>query len=326
MPSTAAALIQVDPEDPAPRPSGLPGRLGPCTTEHLITTRSGRRVVVWKTEPLLPGHRHRHPVIVAPGFARPMADMAGVALGLAVNGLTTYRFDPLDHVGLSDGTIRSFTMSAGVESLEAVCAFTRADSGATPSYLATSLSARYVVRHVAGRNDVHAVVLVVGVLNAWRTLRLVFGPDFATGGLDSLPPTVRFDGHEIDPVHLWHDDVANDWATLAGALADLARVQASVTGIYATDDPWVDILDARAALGSRHTRKLIELATDDHELFANPSHGATAITTAAAALIGHHTKPARLLSAPAPVVRRTIQLERAALADPDGVLVNGGVR
>jgi hypothetical protein len=255
-----------------------------------------------------------------------MADMAGVALGLAVNGLTTYRFDPLDHVGLSDGTVREFTLSAGVESLEAVCAFTRADSGATPSYLATSLSARYVIRHVAGRADVHAVVLIVGVLHAWRTLRLVFGPDFATGGLESLPPTVSFDGQEIDPLHLWHDDLAHDWGSLGGTLADLARVNAPVTGIYATNDPWVDILDARSALTSRHGRRLIELPTDDHELFANAAHGATALTTAAAALIGHHTKPARLLTAPAPVVRHAIQLERAALTDPDGTIMVGGLR
>jgi hypothetical protein len=324
--TSTAALIQVDPEDPAPRPSGLPGRLGPCTTEHLLTTRTGRQVVVWKTEPLLPGHRHRHPVIVAPGFARPMADMAGVALGLAVNGLTTYRFDPLDHVGLSDGTIREFTMSAGVESLDAVSAFARRDSGAIPSYLATSLSARYVVRHVAGRSDVHAVVLIVGVLHLWRTLRLVFGPHFATAGLASLPPTVSFDGQEIDPLHMWHDDVAHDWGSLAGALADLATVHAPVTGIYATNDPWVDILDARAALASRRGRRLLELGTDDHELFTNVAHGATALTTAAAALIGHHTKPARLLTAPAPVVRHTIQLERAALADADGTVMAGGLR
>src|SRR5438552_18804541 len=98
-------------------------------TERLNThTRHGRRVAIWRSTPEKadPGSPI---VILNAGFARRMRNVVGIAWCLVRNGALVYRFDSIDHLGLSDGDIGAFTFTGMAESLRAAVGLARSVEG-----------------------------------------------------------------------------------------------------------------------------------------------------------------------------------------------------
>lgn len=250
------------------------GRAGTArtSTERFWTTAAGgRRVAVWRTsDGEVPG---RPVVVLAAGFARRMRHVGAVALYLARNGAVVYRYDPLDHVGLSDGEIRDYTLTSSLESMRAAVELAVERERATRvTLVAASLAGRVAYRLASLDPRIGAVVTLVGVVDVRHTLATVFGADYSTYPLAELPADVAFEKQRIDPRPLWLDDRENGWASIEGTIEELRRASVPVTNFWAADDDWVRPQDVERAFeeGAGGPRRLFELPFGQHDLSGNP--------------------------------------------------------
>ncbi len=244
------------------------------TVRYDIPTADGRKVAVWRSGPWKRPGGPAPVVILCPGFGQKMSDLAVVALYLVVNGGTVYRFDPVDHVGLGDGEIRSFSCDSVYRSLVAALGLVRAlESTPVVALGALSLSALPAVRLAAEDQHVSRVVAISGVVHGLRTLEHALGADYSTYPLDDLPPTVTINGHEVDPRPLWREHRATGSLGLAWTRRHLAQIEVPVANCLATDDPWVDLGDCKEAFSASDggERLLLELPYNGHDLGRNPA-------------------------------------------------------
>jgi len=247
-------------------------------TERLDTrTSRGGRVAVWRSAPGDPAPDC--PVVVLnAGFARRMRDVGSIALCLARNGAVVYRFDSVDHLGLSDGGITAFTLTAMTESLQAAIELARSvENQSEVRLVALSLSNLAAYRLAARDSDIDRIMAISGVVHGLRTLEKVLGHNYATVEFDDLPERVRVLGHEIDPRPLWTDQKNTGCLTYSSAIEQLKKIAAPVVNCVAADDPWVDIGDCSHAFdeGSGGDRMIIKLPYSGHDPGGNPG----AITT-----------------------------------------------
>lgn len=270
------------------------------------STREGRRVAVWRSRPdtIAPVDRRGLVVVMCPGFGRQMTDLVTVAAYLTANGATVYRLDPLDHVGLSDGTILDYSPSASAASLEAVVRLVNAaEHGRHVTLVAASMSARPALR-VALEGGVDRLVTVVGVVHMRRTIASVFGDSIVELDRSDLPSSVWFEDLEVGPYGIY-DDRRFGWWDLETTTDELTRLQVPATAVFADADPWVDAHDVRAAFGRRRDRHLVPIRSRCHDLGQDPAAGFVALEAITAAALG----------SPSLVVPTLEQLGRAISAE-----------
>jgi acyl transferase len=156
--------------------------------QHETRLGDGRRVAIWTVAPAA-GPIHPLPIVVGAGFCRRMHHFAPVALYGAYNGFRVCRYDPVNHVGLSDGELWNFTLGDSCDSLRAAIDWTFERTGQRPAVVATSLTARMAYQVAAETDRVARVITAVGVVNVRATLARVFGktPTPTTGGRSTAP-------------------------------------------------------------------------------------------------------------------------------------------
>lgn len=243
------------------------------TDTYDLRTRSGRTVAVWRSAPEEP-NPGGPVVVVAPGFGQRMRSAGAMALMMVANGATVYRFDSLDHVGISDGDIHEFCITAHYEALslvvEDVCA---REDRARATLVATSLAALPGVQYAAKEGRVDNLVLMLGVVNGRNTLREVLDADYLDVDHAALPEQVLIDKHWVDPrpIHREHEVV--DWWDEPATVTALSNCDMPVCNFVAVDDDWVDIADVRRAFGGvdrPEPPEIVEVGLSGHALLRNP--------------------------------------------------------
>jgi pimeloyl-ACP methyl ester carboxylesterase len=209
-------------------------------------------------------------VVLVPPFGMSAQRLFPAAYLLASNGLRVFRFDPRDHPGDSTGTIETFKMSGLVRDLSAVLDHTRGGI-----VMAISLSARSVLRALAGRSDVPAAVLLTPVVNVRYTLTQVFGYDLFQRiyAGEGLPPRLRVVGYDVSTEFV-QDCIDSGLVGVDDAARDVAASAARTIFIAGDADPWVAIDDVRQVVrhagehGARAELAIIQAAS--HQLYRNP--------------------------------------------------------
>jgi hypothetical protein len=237
------------------------------TTRLDVRTPSGRRIAVWRSDPD-PAPPDEGPIVVmCPGFTRSIDELACAALFLTENGATVYRFDPLDHVGFSDGTIEHYTLTATLRSFESVLHLVTVREGHRPVVVvATGLSARPALRAVASAPDVHRLITVVGVVCLRDTIVATFGADLIGLARHTLPPLVPVGEHQICPAALLDDDAAHGWHTFEGTLSDIDALPMPVVAMYRDRDSRVEADQVERAFGRSPRHRLIKLDAGGHDV------------------------------------------------------------
>ncbi len=236
--------------------------------QHETRLADGRRIAIWTITPT-DGPCHPLPLVVGAGFARRMHHFAAVALYGAYNGFQVIRYDPVNHVGLSEGEMWDFTLSESHESLRAVIDWTFERTGQRPAVVATSLTARMAYQIAAETDRVSRVITAVGVVNVRATLAKVFGQDYSTEPV----PVAVFEGKKISGPRFLDDAHAKNWWSLASTTAFLQRVQQPVTTFIGTEDDWVDPADVNAAFSDHPAgpRRILSLERAPHDLSRDPA-------------------------------------------------------
>lgn len=235
----------------------------------VATTADGREVAIWRT-----GERARGgPVVVlGAGFGRRMRHVGPVASYLEAAGATVYRYDNLDHLGLSDGTIRTFTMTSALESLQAAVDLASARENAEVTVVAASLAGRVAYRLIGTDPQIARLITLVGVVNLRGTLRSVIGADLSTIPVESLAPEMLVEGHLVDIRGFARDAHGRDWLSLERCASELVNAEQPVFAIISGEDTWVSREDVDLAFAdARGTRVIVNLPYGEHDLSRNPA-------------------------------------------------------
>jgi acyl transferase len=220
--------------------------------------------------------------VVSPGFTREFHHSAFIGATLRENGFTVYRYEPLDHVGLSDGDLLHHTLSGAEVSLAAVCRHVAAAEGVERvGIVATSLSARVALRHAA-RSDLAAyVIAALGVYDVNRTLAKVFGYDLIETEGRGIPDRFQFEGHEILSGPFVSDAQRGGWLTTEGTARDISEARCPLRFLVAADDDWVsadgfiEFIDGLL----RPTDRVFRVGSIGHEVTRNPQVAARLVST-----------------------------------------------
>jgi acyl transferase len=210
-----------------------------CSEEH----KSPRTIKVWKL------YSDKTPtdamtVVISSGFGRAMDQMSALATNLVANGAIVYRYDSLDHVGMSDGEMIDFTLSAGLQSLTSVVDWVvKQHSGKGVVLVSTSLTARIAYRLASLTNQISLLVTAVGVVNVRKTLECVIGEDYSTYAEDDLPPTVAFERQEIGSLGFYRN-----WFSKEKTLEELKSLDIPISAFIASEDEWIDRGDIEEAI------------------------------------------------------------------------------
>jgi acyl transferase len=263
--------------------------------QHETRLGDGRRVAIWSVAPA-DGPIHPLPIVVGAGFARRMHHFAAVALYGACNGFYVCRYDPVNHVGISDGDMFEFSLSDSLDSLRAAVDWTVARTGQDPAVIATSLTARVAYQLAAETERIKRVITAVGVVNVRATMAKVFGRDYS---IDQTSSFAEFEGKKIGRRFL-DDAHAHDWWSLTGTTAILQRVQQPVTTFIGTEDDWVDPGDVSAAFSDQPggPRRILTLERAPHDLSRDPAVARTFFMLMLEELLGACQVDARPIDPP----------------------------
>jgi Acyl transferase len=243
-------------------------------TEQTIQSQDGRRIKIWILENNSCS-KSAPPILICPSFGHRMYHAAYLASHLALNGFKVYRYDPLNHNGLSDGEIANYTMSDGLYSLKTVVnRIVDETKHPSISIFASSLSARVTYQYASCSEFIDLIISAVGVVHLRKTLERVFGDDHASKPLEEVPKSLKFLNHPINARNFYLDAIENDWFSLDGTCRALSSCTNPVINFMATDDGWVDnseVINAFSNYCLTHT--LYELQESSHEIADNPSIG-----------------------------------------------------
>lgn len=240
---------------------------------HRVQLPLGRHVGIWSLASAS-GPSFGTPLVIASGFGRRMHHLGAIALYAAHNGFVAYRYDPLNHVGVSHGEMADFTMTDGLESLRIVVDWaSRRSAGSPVGVVATSLSARVAYRLASQSDRVAFVVTAVGVVHLRRTLAVVIGRDYAGVPEAELPEHIEVEKHPIRASRFARDAHEHGWYPLETTVSELANTPQAIVNFIAEEDTWVDAPEVRDAFtrGSGGPRALYTLTRSQHDFGRNPA-------------------------------------------------------
>ncbi|PJZ70485.1 acyl transferase [Leptospira perolatii] len=229
-----------------------------------------RNIALWSDIVLEP---RNHSVLICGGFSRRMSGLGSLAAYLLTNGSSVYRFDYLDHVGLSDGVIRNFTIESFHDSLTSVLEkVADLENGKSISILAVSLGAVPAIQLSVDNSMINGIGCLVGVVDPKTTFERVFGTDYYDWRFEDLPETIRFEGYDIDPRGLWTEQKEKGSANFSLIKSALEKLSCPIVNLVASEDQWLTMSEVREAFsvpgGGR--REIVELPYGGHELSRNP--------------------------------------------------------
>jgi acyl transferase len=242
----------------------------PKFEQHETKATNGQRMTMWTTRPAQV--TQPIPMVIGAGFARRMHHFSAIASYAAHNGFFVSRYDPINHVGLSDGQMWDFTLSDSLESLRTAvnetCRMTGAEKVAV---VATSLTARIAFQLASQSDKVALVVSAVGVVNVRETLKCVFGDDHSAYDPETMDGYVDFEGKHIERKNFSRDARAHDWWSVSGTVSALRQATQPTIAFIGTHDEWVRPADVEYVFseGSGGPRKLLTLERATHDFSKN---------------------------------------------------------
>jgi len=279
---------------------------------HETRTEDGKRMAIWTLDPS-DGAQHVLPVVVGAGFARRMDHLSAVAQYCAYNGFRVTRYDPVNHVGLSEGQMEDFTMSESLRSLRAAVDWTCEHTGQPQvAIVATSLTARIAFELAAQSDRVAVVVTAVGVVNLKRTLHCVFEVDYETMVPEEIEGWAVFEGKKITPTPFARDAHEHRWWYVDECIEKLKRVKQPLINFVGSADEWVDRDEVIKVFdeGTNGPRKLYTLDRAPHDLSRDPAVARTFLLRCIEELFTFQGLQAPVVEPPFEALSRQTLLER----------------
>ncbi len=204
--------------------------------------RSGSRIVLCHDRPRTDGTDDAPIVVLAPGYGESKRDYVPLAYNLAGNGFHVVRYDNVNHVGESDGTVTQFRLQDMELDLETVLHHVAAQwPGRSIGLVATSLAGRVALKVTGAGRHVTLLVLINGIMDVRHTLQAVHQEDLIGEHLAGVRKgVVNILGLTIDADRWLAHAVQGGYADLATTQRDAERLRTPVVLFHAEHDAWVD--------------------------------------------------------------------------------------
>jgi Acyl transferase len=208
---------------------------------------------------------HGRCILVQP-FGVTQKDLLVPTYYLLRNGFEVVRFDPTNHVGVSDGSVSDFTISRLCEDIRHVLESFKASSSSVISF---SLSMRPTLR--AMRNLEFASLWgILPVFNMRSTLKAVCGDDLIGMYLDGVAPDsytiLNFDVKRA----FCADCVAAGFDGLEGSIRDAAQIETPTRLVLGDKDPWIAQEDVNCVGDAFPNCSFYGVSGGSHQIFRSP--------------------------------------------------------
>ena len=209
----------------------------------------------------------RATVVLCAPFGFTTEDMFLPALHLLRNGVSVVQFDPRNHHGMSDGDMRTYSLSSHAKDIATVVE-------AIPEQVivvALSLAARPALRVLAETPTAGGVV-VTPVVWVEDSMRRVTGVDWYSlyrVSPEDVPDDIELLGHRMPRSSAPVDDEAG-LLDMAGTLRDASAISVPVHVIAGSDDDWVDLGDVRRVTEAMRSGTLHVLQAAGHKFYIHP--------------------------------------------------------
>ncbi|OUS24262.1 hypothetical protein A9Q99_25350 [Gammaproteobacteria bacterium 45_16_T64] len=235
------------------------------------------------------------PVVISSGFGRSMDQMGSLAANLAANGVPVYRYDSLDHAGMSDGNMVDFTLSTGLASLEAVIDWVaQRHGGSDVGLVSTSLTARIAYRLVSTSTSIAFLVTAVGVVHIRKTLLSVMGEDYSSYREEELPATVDFERQPIGTIGFYTDFFKNNWLNKEETIEELRTINVPISAFIANGDEWIDRSEIEEVIDpSAHSNRTVFIMEDCEHNFGKNLRSAEYFLISVTDIVCGYTLPDR---------------------------------
>lgn len=241
--------------------------------QYSLPSKDGRQIAVWKSAPKNAGPSSPA-VLIGSGFARSMDHMATMAAYLASQGVCAYRYDALDHVGLSSGSMIDFTLGSALDAMDSVLNWISENHDhQAVGLISNSLSGRIAYRFASNAENLAYLITAVGVVNLRSTLKEVFGADYVAYPPEEMPEHVEFERQKIRSTSFYADALAGDWFTPEGTARDISACDKPIIAYIAEHDEWVngDEVESMMRLNAPNAeRHILFLQGCEHEFGKNP--------------------------------------------------------
>lgn len=241
-------------------------------SSHEISLQDGRQAIAWLNLPETDRFPD-HAIVIASGFGRKMHHAAGLNSYLNANGFAVVRYDPVDHIGLSDGKILDYTLTSAAHSLDAVLdALPGLLPGRKVGLIATSLSAfmAMATRITCRASNIEFLITISGVVDLRKTLHRVFDTDYSDRQIADLPSVVSFEGYEIKTPNFYRDVIENAWLNF-DPKRDLAGCSVPVTAFVGELDDWVELQDVANLSSALQSYEVHAIGGCGHDMARNAS-------------------------------------------------------
>jgi acyl transferase len=209
------------------------------TTGGFIPTSDGQKIVVFAN--LISDREAKGTVLIVPPFGRSAKDLFIFAHYLWKAGFNVFRFDARNHVGLSSGEIRNFTLSSLLKDLRLVTETLRGKGFDDLTLLCISLSAPVTFKYAAGSAGVRGIVSVIGAVDVQFAVEKAGNCSldaYRRKDTDRLPSQTIL-GYEVLADEFVRDMDAGEFSPLDSVVEAVRRAPCPVHIVMAADDDWV---------------------------------------------------------------------------------------
>ncbi len=267
--SFKAPFLPGMPEETTPKSGGV--RVGSELVAY--ENRQGKRIVGFHDFPKAI-RRNQSWMIVLPGYGETKTDVLAVSYFLAKNDFNTLRFDYSDHIGESDGDIRTTTLTKIKDDIRSALDYLyRRHQPKAVGVVASSLACRALLRAAIEDDRIGMLVNLVSIVDLRKTLFEIYKEDHLGRTLKGLPNGIMdVLGFEVDADNFLQSAVQDRYENLSTTLADVRQIKVPMVFFAAEKDAWVDIQDVQEvfeAAGSER-KYLHVLKGAMHRLHENP--------------------------------------------------------
>ena len=237
-PSSRSSMISANTDLPELAKAGHPK-----LTSTLFDCKNGSgKTIVGYHDQQEEGNTESPVVILAPGYGETKREYITLAYYLANNGFHVLRYDHTHHVGESEGSHESTSLTNMKQDMIAILDYAKLRwRHSSVALVATSLAGRVALKAVAEGHHVDQLIVINGIVDVRSTLTAVHQEDLIGGYLAGKGRGVtNVLGFNVDGRTFLKDAVEGGFSDLAATIQDAKLLESPVTWFAAEQDSWVE--------------------------------------------------------------------------------------
>ncbi|MDD2751572.1 MAG: methyltransferase domain-containing protein [Candidatus Omnitrophica bacterium] len=214
-------------------------------------------------------------IIIPPAFGETKRDALKIAYFLVKNGFNVLRYDATDHVGESTGDMIDASLEKLKNDLITSIDFSQDILGAKEVGIVTnSLGVRVSIKAATQDKRIKFLIGLVGIIDVRSSFKAVYHQDTIGEILNG-----KYRGKNVDDVmgfevsiDFVHSAIKYQYQDLETTKSDLGKMNIPIVLIYADNDPWVNLEDAKKILDivPSEDKEFYLIPNAMHQLNENP--------------------------------------------------------